>query len=54
MTYATDRLFEEIAYVAYHLHWSFEEILDLEHPVRQRVVEEIGSINRRLAQEQDS
>jgi len=52
VTYATDRLFEEIAYVAYHLHWSFEEILDLEHPVRQRVVEEIAGINRRLAEEQ--
>ena len=30
MTYATDRLHEEIAYVAFHFHWSFEEILDLE------------------------
>ncbi len=40
--------------VAYHLHWSFEEILDLEHPVRQRVVEEIAGINRRLAEEQES
>ncbi|MDQ6709650.1 MAG: hypothetical protein M3Z11_03735 [Candidatus Dormibacteraeota bacterium] len=53
MTYATDRLFEEIAYVAYHLHWSFEEILDLEHPVRQRMVAEVASINRRLTEEQE-
>ncbi|HEY8737768.1 MAG TPA: DUF6760 family protein [Candidatus Dormibacteraeota bacterium] len=53
MTYATDRLFEEIAYVAYHLHWSFEEILDMEHPVRQRFVEEVASINKRLAQDED-
>lgn len=51
MTYAPDRLFEEVAYVAYHLHWSLEEILDLEHPLRQRFVEEIASINRRLAEE---
>lgn len=53
MTYASDRLFEEIAYVAYHLHWSFEEILDMEHPVRQRFVEEVASINKRLAQDED-
>jgi hypothetical protein len=53
VTYATDRLFEEIAYVGYHMHWSFEEILDLEHPVRQRVVGEIASINRRLSEEQE-
>ena len=29
MTYATDRLFEEVAYVAYHFHWSLDTILDL-------------------------
>ena len=47
MTYASDRLFEEVAFVAYHFHWSFEEILDLEHPVRRRFVEEIDRLNRR-------
>ena len=48
MTYATDRLFEEVAYVAYHFHWSLEELLDLEHPVRRRFVAEIDQLNRRL------
>jgi hypothetical protein len=52
VTYATDRLFEEVAYVAYHFHWSFEEILDLEHADRRRFVEEIASINRRLSEEE--
>ena len=46
MTYAADRLFEEVAYVAYYLHWGLDPILDLEHPVRRRFIEEIGSINR--------
>ncbi len=49
MTYATDRLYEEVAYVAYHFHWSLDEILELEHPLRQRFVAEIGSINQRLS-----
>jgi hypothetical protein len=49
MTYATNRLYEEVSYVAYHFHWSLEEILDLEHPVRRRFAEEIGRINRRMA-----
>jgi hypothetical protein len=49
VTYATDRLYEEVAYVAYHFHWSLNEILDLEHPTRRRFTEEIGRINRRLA-----
>ncbi len=52
MTYADDRLFEELAYVAYHFHWPLEEILDLEHPVRRRFVEEIGRINERINDEE--
>ena len=52
MTYAADQLFEEVAYVAYHLHWPLDEILDLEHPDRQRFVDEIAEINRRLNEEE--
>jgi hypothetical protein len=49
VTATPDRLYEEITYVAYHLHWSLDEILDLEHPVRQRFVEEIGRLNERVS-----
>ncbi|WP_406191538.1 MULTISPECIES: DUF6760 family protein [unclassified Streptomyces] len=49
MTYAADRLWEEAAYVAYYLHWPFETILDLEHPVRERLIEEVGKIHTRMA-----
>ncbi len=48
MTYAPDRLFEEVAYVAYYLHWSFDQILDLEHPLRTRLIGEIGKINEAI------
>ncbi|MEN0128303.1 MAG: DUF6760 family protein [Brevundimonas sp.] len=50
MTYAPDRIHEEVAYVAYHFHWSLDEILDLEHPQRLRYVNEIASINRRMGE----
>jgi len=50
VTYAADRLYEEVAYVAYHLHWSLDEILDLEHPVRHRFVQEVARINRRISE----
>jgi hypothetical protein len=50
--YDGDRLFEEIAYIAYHFHWPLDEILDLEHPLRRRFVEEIARINERRAEEQ--
>jgi hypothetical protein len=45
-----ERLYEEIAYVAYHLHWSLEEILDLEHGVRSRFVRQIAELNQRANQ----
>ena len=48
MTEPAGRLYEELTYVAYYLHWSPDDILDLEHPVRRRFVSEIGRINRRL------
>jgi hypothetical protein len=48
VTYAADRLHEEVAYLAYYLHWSLDAILDLEHPLRQRYVEEVGRIHSRM------
>jgi hypothetical protein len=51
VTYATDQLYEEVAYVAYHFHWGLDEILDLEHPDRLRFVDEIGRINQRQSEE---
>ncbi len=51
MTYASDRVWEEVAYVAYYLHWDLDKILDLEHPVRTRVITEIGKIHSRSGEE---
>ena len=50
MTYATDRLYEEVTYVAYYLHWSRDDILDLEHAERQRFVAQIAALNTRSSQ----
>ena len=52
MTYAIERLYEEVAYVAYHFHWGLDEVLDLEHPDRRRFIDEIARINRRLIEEE--
>jgi hypothetical protein len=41
-------LHEEVAYVAFHFHWPLDDILNLEHRQRQRWVQEIAKINRRL------
>ena len=47
----SDRLWAEIVYVAYYLHWPLAEILELDHRSRARVIEEIGKINDRLGAE---
>lgn len=54
MTYPADRLWAEVVYVGYYLHWTLNEILDLEHPARIRVIEEIGRIHSRLPSEPGS
>ena len=49
--YPLARLYEEVAFIAYHFHWSYEEIIDMEHRERQRWVDEISKINRNLSGE---
>jgi hypothetical protein len=46
--YPLDRLVEEVAFIAYHFHWSQGEIVNLEHADRRRWVREIAEINRRI------
>ena len=48
MTYAPDRIYEEVAYIAFHFHWPMDDLLDLEHHERRRFADEIGRINTRL------
>ncbi len=49
--YPSDRLYEEVAYIAYHFHWPYEQIMRLEHRERQQWAVEIARINRRLSEE---
>ncbi len=46
--YPLERVYEEVAYLAYHFHWPAETVLEMEHPERRRWVEEVASINRKL------
>ncbi len=47
MTYGTDRLHEEVSYLAYHQHWPLSELLDLEHADRRHYVGLIQSLAAR-------
>ncbi len=51
ISYPLDRLYEEVAFIAYHFHWPYAEIINMEHRERQRWVEEISRINQRLSGE---
>jgi hypothetical protein len=41
-------LYEEMAFIAYHFHWSHDELMQLDHRERRRWCREISSINRAL------
>ena len=39
-----------MVYVAYHVHWSLDSVLDMEHDDRLRVVREIAGLNERASE----
>jgi hypothetical protein len=41
-------LYEEVAFLAYHFHWSADAILEMEHVDRRRWVREVSAINQRM------
>ena len=46
--YPADRLHEEVAYIAYHFHWSYTDLMSMAHLERHRWMQEIAKINERL------
>jgi hypothetical protein len=47
----SDELFEEVAYVAFHFHWPYEDVMGLDHLERRQWVAEISKLNARLNEE---
>jgi hypothetical protein len=45
--YPEEALWEEIGYLAYHLHWDLETLLNLEHSDRTRLIRTVADLNRR-------
>jgi hypothetical protein len=44
--YPEEPLWEEVVYLAYHLHWDLDQLLDIEHADRVRLVERVAALNR--------
>lgn len=49
-THPDEELWSELTYLAYHLHWGLETLLDLEHPDRERLLRQVGELNERAWQ----
>ena len=49
--YPLDKLYEEISFIAFHFHWSYDEIMNMEHGERQRWCKEISKINKKINEE---
>lgn len=47
-SYPIDKLYEEMAFLAYYFHWSQKEIMELEHKERLRWCKEVSKINEKL------
>lgn len=47
--YPEDKLYEETAFLGYYLHWSHDEVMNLDHKERRRWCAEISKINKKLS-----
>ncbi|MEI8261123.1 MAG: DUF6760 family protein [Actinomycetes bacterium] len=45
LTVGSDRLWEEIGFLAYYLHWPLDELLDLPNGTRERLLAIVSGIN---------
>ena len=52
--YPLARLYEEIAFIAYYFHWSYSDLLEMEHGERRRWCVEISSIHERMGHTKES
>lgn len=47
MRLAPNEVWDDVTYLAYHLHWDLDAIVDLEHPDRRRIIAGVSDLNDR-------
>ena len=47
--YPQERLYREMAFLAYYLHWSDDALMSMDHRERQRWCREVSAINKKLS-----
>lgn len=48
VSYPLKNIFKEVAFIAYHFHWSRDEALEMSHKERHLWVKEISAINEKI------
>ena len=46
MRFSEADLWEEISFLAFHLHWDLDRLLSLEHADRQRLLSSVSAMNQ--------
>lgn len=52
--YPAERIYEEAAFLAYYLHWSHDQIMEMPHRDRIRWCGEVSRINSKLNDEPEN
>ena len=47
-SYPLEQLYQEVAYIAYHFHWTLDDVLNMEHAERHIWLKEIARINSEI------
>ena len=49
-----ERLDQEMTFLSYYLHWSRDEVMNLNHLERRRWCREVSAVNKKLSNNEDN
>ena len=49
MLYPQERIYQEMTFLSYYLHWSRDEVMRLNHLERRRWCREVSAVNKKLS-----
>lgn len=54
MGYPVEKIYEEVAFIAYHFHWTHDDIMQMDHRERRKWCEEISKIHKKMNNEPEN
>ena len=54
MLYPQERLYQEMTFLSYYLHWSRDEVMNLNNLERRRWCREVSAVNKKLSNNEDN